>query len=882
MNGTSMASPNACGGIALLLSGLKQKNLHGCQLSSPSPSSLSTIIRRAIEATCLPLGQGLEDSALTYGRGLLQVNQAFDYLEKSHESLVDKLAISYTVTVNAAGGGPSMRGIYLRQAQESARPSSFSVTVTPSIHSSSPNDERLEIEDRIVIEATEPWISCPASLLLHNASRSFEVKIDPGLDQKAPSGLSYGEVRGYDSSAQWRGPLFSIPVTLICPLSVPPPPLLPEIELGSIAFENGSEMRRFIDVPLGASWAEISIKSGAFDTPKTFLLRATQLQPHLKKNESTKTLTLSPNSTFVWNIGLVPGSTLEITLAQFWSSLGQSHLSSISVSFHGLVVDGLNPSGSESGGLAFDPSLGPKRLLVKAPLRDEQVKPELKLEAVSFTLRPEPTLPPAKPQPLSQSRDGLWDSRLIYSLSLLYKLTAVEGGKYTFTHAFNGHVYDGEFEGQMLAVYETDGKKLVSTSDIYPETFTLKKGSEYSLRLMLRHDKRDLLSSLSNLPLVVKRKLESPISLPVYPKKNSAVLSTSAIADTFTVKSAGIGTPIFIGSLPDDKEKSLPKDCVTSGRVLHGKLSLGQVSSGTWPDKANISVAFLVPPPKPAALTPADDPPPVSAADADGSRKDKDEAQVSLDEMLRDSKIKHLKDLKITAPFFMEPGDLNAAETKPTDRIYRAIFNELSSAYPKHLPLLTEHMKKIDSLEKKLQRSPKGLESIIAAADLVIDAVDPVKVQVQLGVKSPLETAEGKKAKKEAEEGQKALIEAWSVKARALLDWEELDLDGQAEKVTRTDEAFHNLRQWVDTSAEAQHALLHARIEARSQRLGLGLQTLDKALASDDSSVKSGAEEIKAFKLKLIKKLGWKHIEADEEAARVGKVIAGYNFTSPF
>ena len=38
--------------------------------------------------------------------------------------------------------------------------------------------------------------------------------------------------------------------------------------LGTLHFQAGTELRRFIDVPEGASWAEMSIKAGAHDTPR--------------------------------------------------------------------------------------------------------------------------------------------------------------------------------------------------------------------------------------------------------------------------------------------------------------------------------------------------------------------------------------------------------------------------------------------------------------------------------------------------------------------------------------------------------------------------------------------------------------------------------------
>ena len=67
MNGTSMASPNACGGIALLLSGLK------AQGGFITPNR----IRRAIENTAAELGDGDAESMLAAGFGMLQARMLF-------------------------------------------------------------------------------------------------------------------------------------------------------------------------------------------------------------------------------------------------------------------------------------------------------------------------------------------------------------------------------------------------------------------------------------------------------------------------------------------------------------------------------------------------------------------------------------------------------------------------------------------------------------------------------------------------------------------------------------------------------------------------------------------------------------------------------------
>jgi tripeptidyl-peptidase-2 len=148
-----MASPCACGALALLVSGLKASG----QAAAPAR------VRRAVENTAAPIDAGDAASVLTHGRGLMQVrgaagggrgrahrlqlgwacvacphpnssgrprpgvqiDAAWEYLQRSAEA-DDPADLRYDVRVRRTdSGGAPMRGVYLRDPRDAERPSTF-------------------------------------------------------------------------------------------------------------------------------------------------------------------------------------------------------------------------------------------------------------------------------------------------------------------------------------------------------------------------------------------------------------------------------------------------------------------------------------------------------------------------------------------------------------------------------------------------------------------------------------------------------------------------------------------------------------------------------------------------------------------------------------
>jgi len=144
MNGTSMSSPNACGGLALLISAMKANGMR------VTPS----LVRRAAENSAMKTADG-DVAALTYGAGMLQVVAAWDYVrENSTTKLVQTLPdLRFSTVVRASNGHFSGRGVYLRDAADSSRNRTFAVFVKPEVHEDA--DVR---ESKLAVDLKLRWV----------------------------------------------------------------------------------------------------------------------------------------------------------------------------------------------------------------------------------------------------------------------------------------------------------------------------------------------------------------------------------------------------------------------------------------------------------------------------------------------------------------------------------------------------------------------------------------------------------------------------------------------------------------------------------------------------------------------------------------------------
>ncbi|KAL2920688.1 Tripeptidyl-peptidase 2 [Bienertia sinuspersici] len=823
MNGTSMSSPCACGGVALLISAMKAEGVH------VSPYS----VRKAIENTCVPIGSSPEDR-LTTGMGLMQVDKAIEYIRQS----CGIPSVWYDVKVNLSGKStPTYRGIYLREASACQQAAEWTVQVAPKFHEDASNiDDLVPFEECIELCSSDSSVvKAPEYLLLTHNGRSFNLIVDP---TNLEIGLHYFEVYGIDTKAPWRGPLFRIPVTITKPMALINCP--PAVTFAGMQFCPGHIERRYIEVPVGATWAEATMRTSGFDTSRKFFVDSVQLSPLKRYLKTEKVVTFSSPTAQTFSFAVEGGKTIELAVAQFWSSgVGSQETTTVDfeIAFHGFKIknDEIILGGSEA----------PVRIDVGSLLSSEKLVPSATLKKIRTPLRPVTT----KLRTLPTNRDRLPSGKQILALTLTYKFKLEDGAEIEpYIPLLNNRVYDTKFESQFYMISDAN-KCICAWGDIYPKATRVPKG-ELTLQLFLRHDNMQLLEKMKNLVIFIERTLEDKevIQLSFYSQPDGHVIGNGSFQSSILVP--GSEEAFYVG--PPAKDK-LPKNC-PEGSLLVGAISYGRVSfsgekDGGDPEKNPVSyqIYYVVPPNKPAEDKGKD----ISASTS------KTVAE-RLEEEVRDAKIKVLTSLKQNSDEELEE--------------WKKLSESLKSEYSSHTPLLAKILEGILS-QDKIEDKCCHLEEVIDAADEVIDSIDRDELAKYISQKSVPEDDEEEKTKKQMELTRDQLAEALYQKGLALSEIETLKAEraaaGMASDQTGTpsdaqqdlfEATYKELRKWADVKS-SKYGILSVIREKRSKRLGTALKVLNDLINDDGQPPK---KKLYDLKLSLIEEIGWGHIASYE------------------
>ncbi|KAK6617784.1 hypothetical protein RUM43_014012 [Polyplax serrata] len=714
LNGTSMASPHVAGAVAVLMSGLVQRGVKF------SPFS----VKRALENTATFLG---DLDRFAQGFGLLQVEKAFEHLCQFRDSLERDVRFLVQCGVN------STKGIHMRNSFLD-KPKEFNVSVEPVFPIQTDNDSKINFNMRFALLCDDTWVSASSHLDLMNITRTLSVRIDPTC---LPEGVHSSIIKAYDVACPEKGMVFYIYITVVKPAQVTDN-LNPSLYFKEVAFKPNTIKRHFIRVPPNSTWAYFRANSREQNKTGKFVLHCMQLKPKMgcKTLEFHRMFNVNSNAEIVHSFPCKGGAVLEVTVAKYWASLGDITMD-YSVEFHGVKPD--NPAITMQG------ADGLHTIELSSGVRLEEVSPVITLKNLVTIYRPSDS----KIHPLCSLRDVIPPSRQIYEIILTYNFHLSKAMEISPNSSLlSDFLYESEFESQLWMLFDSN-KQFLGSGDAYPSKYSVKvEKGDYTLKMHVRHEKKDLLEKLSELPLLLSQKMLSPVTLDVYASQSQALIHGKKMNGA-VIPPGGYVLPIYVAPINSDRiNKEVYPGHYLSGTITYTKDEIGK-KADIYPFK------YVLPEQCKKSST--------SSEDNKEQEKDRTKYQEYKDS---------LKDLKISW--------LGKVEWGPEAQ---ELYEELKVAYPENLavhvsmlqclepnevkslgflPLINANLKDQEK-EEIAERSRK----IIAVADEIISAVDSAQLLAYLGMKSDARADAGK-IKMKMNEQKNALIDAYCRKGCAL------------------------------------------------------------------------------------------------------------------
>ncbi len=610
--------------------------------------------------------------------------------------------------VRVLGRPGLVRGVYLRQPEETAVKQTLSVNIDPIFGTADNADadlqkQRIEFEMKTALEASESWVEVPDYFMLMHNGRSFKFTVDP---TNLEPGVHTAMIHGYDVNNRDAGPRFSVPITVVKTLEKSS-----TVSLGELEFENNEVKRFFLDVPEGASWMDVTVKDcreqnvDKETSARMMVLHTIQLLPHnaYRDAEVQKYLNLLPAEETVTSIPVYPGITCELDLARYWSAQGLTNMK-VDIAFRGVTAspDELTIIAGGDGAKT--------RLL--STLSNQEIKPEAKLTKWKTPISPKKSaISPCDERDIIPSTN-----KQIYQLVLDYEFEQKEEGSFTpIAPGLQGYIYESAFESQLMLIFDED-KKYLGVADSWPDAVKAPKG-KITIRLQVRHDDVQKLELLKDSMLWIERDLKSNIALSAYSSHANMVTDGPKMRKIILRK--GTTAAVFFKEPAPSK---LPSEC-KSGDVLTGSATFedsGGNLAGLGKKPDGTKIAFLV------------------GAKADS--KDKDDKvktpEVSDERSVEEKMTEELRsaDLAQLKKWMVKDDDAEKFE---------ACYKLLIEKYPDFVPLLMIRLKYDDKKDK----SEEKLASFIEAADYIIAKLDEKEIAAHFGMNHDEEDAESVKVK---------------------------------------------------------------------------------------------------------------------------------------
>ena len=448
LNGTSMASPNACGNIALMLSAAKQEKI------KYTPAS----VRRALKNTAVVI-----DAADRFGQGagLIQVQHAYEALKANFKQNAEEYAfnVRFPRRNNA-------RGLYLRESHETNGKVSTRVSVNAVFPEKTPNDKKIKFDLRLNFQTKASWVSVGEFMLLTHGSNTFDIEVHPETLQP---GVHFTEIVAYEAGNKSRGVLFTIPIT-VTKLHSNKPLFAEKVEI-----ENGTLIRRYFAPPTGTTWARLRMVMSGTSTSQVVRFHSMQLLEgaHFEKGESSKYFRLTPNQPVEQSFPIVEGRTLEVCLNQYWSDVGEGILD------YEIEFFGAKPS---KEAITIAQGDGTQSVEIRSHLRTVHLDPHASFNTLRKTYLPTSTAL----RPLDRTRYTTAKGESIYEQTIHYAINLANDSSVSIiAPRLHDLLYDSPVSPYHFTIRNTNGK-LVHTNDMFPDTTKLPKG-KYKIALTLHH-----------------------------------------------------------------------------------------------------------------------------------------------------------------------------------------------------------------------------------------------------------------------------------------------------------------------------------------------------------------------------------------------------------
>lgn len=526
MNGTSMASPNCCGCIALILSGLKAEGV------PYTPAS----VRRALQYTAADV-PGAEDQA--EGAGLVQVDLAYDHLVAHAGDPSEGLMFEVSIEGD--------RGVYLREPEEVAREHELLVDVTPRFPEDATSEEKLALHLDCTLSCDADWVKCGDAVVVMSSGAFFRIHVDPTALE---SGIHVTEIQGVDSKHPDRGPLFRVPITVI----VPEAPIA-QVS-GILETKAGEVFRRFLTVPAGATTMDVKLTLSEADSQRLLLLHPMQLlEGQSGKDEDTlRFLPMLPGESVTEVFPVTENGTVELCLSQYWSRMGESTFD------YEVKFRGLQPNDAR---IALTPGGTAEVIDIECTATAEYLDPSGEWTKWRRLLAPTET----ETTLLDANRDGRIGGGTTSRLVLTNEFEMDEAGSVVITSPLlDSLLYDSPVECFQWILFD-ENDRMLACDDMFPEPHSLEAGS-YTIEVQITDPDQDELKSFESMTLAVDTDLAEPLAMSFH--TNAASLASGGAAYG--------GEQLF----PGDSRRlwvSAPASDDLPNGVGNGDLLLGEV---TW------------------------------------------------------------------------------------------------------------------------------------------------------------------------------------------------------------------------------------------------------------------------------------------------------------